>query len=93
MQEYFIFASFQTVLKSNLLFWFSVQFELVNYGETFYSYGSSPIWAAIRLRENEVEKLKVYMCSLLMNKRNFIIFFLSDLFPWDIICLFRDDEI
>ena len=35
------------------------EFELVNYGESYRIYHSSPIWAAIRLRKNEIEKLKV----------------------------------
>ena len=35
------------------------EFELVSYGPNYRYYSASPIWAAIRLRENEVEKLKV----------------------------------
>ena len=36
-----------------------LQFELVNYGEVFRNYGSSPIWASIRIIGNEVERLKM----------------------------------
>ena len=36
-----------------------LQFKLVKYGQDFRNYGSSPIWAAIRMKENEVERLKM----------------------------------
>ena len=36
-----------------------LQFKLVKYGEDFRNYGSSPIWAAIRIKGNEVERLKM----------------------------------
>ena len=65
------------------------EFELVNYGPNYRYYSASPIWAAIRLRENEVKKLKVYLCFF-MNKHSLIISFLSDLFPWHIIRRFGE---
>ena len=36
-----------------------LQFKLVKYGQDFRNYGSSPIWAAIRMKENEAERLKM----------------------------------
>ena len=36
-----------------------LQFKLVKYGQDFRNYSSSPIWAAIRIKGNEVERLKM----------------------------------
>ena len=38
------------VVVSTLINYNELQFKLINYGEGFRNYGSSPIWAAIRIK-------------------------------------------
>ena len=73
MKHYFLHGLGDYYYASYLLYWSlfemealevvvstlinELQFKLVNYGEAFRNYGSSPIWAAIRIKGNEVEML------------------------------------